>query len=148
MASYACRVKTIGRHLIVEYYGCDAEITGDIEAIRQHLNAAAKIVDATVVGEAYHRFEPDGVTGVVLIAESHLSIHTWPARGYVAVDIFTCGGLDPRPGCELLAKAVGAESLRYQEIVRGLPEEIADDATLLPDNVLVVTELGKAHKLR
>ncbi len=141
-------MKTIGRHLIAEFYGCDAAITGDIEAIRQHLNAAAEIVEATVVGEAYHRFEPDGVTGVVLIAESHLSIHTWPSRGYVAVDIFTCGGLDPRPGCELLAAAMGAERLRYQEIVRGLPDEISGDTTLLPDDVLVMTELGQARKLR
>lgn len=138
-------MKTIGRHLIAEFYGCDPKISGDVEQIRQHLHAAAVVVDATVVGEAYHRFEPNGVTGVVLIAESHLSIHTWPSRGYVAVDIFTCGGLDPRPGCESLGEALRAESLRFQEILRGLPEEIAADATLLPDDVQVVTQMGPAR---
>ncbi|MEM7582159.1 MAG: adenosylmethionine decarboxylase [Acidobacteriota bacterium] len=141
-------MKTIGRHLIAEYYGCDGKLAGDPEVIRRNLRAAAELVGATVVGEAYHRFEPDGVTGVVLIAESHLSIHTWPSRGYVAVDIFTCGGLDPRPGCELLAQALAAERLRYQEIVRGLPDEIADDKELLPDDVLVATDLGEARPLR
>lgn len=140
-------MKTIGRHLIAEYYGCDPRVSGDVEQVRAHLHAAAAAVDATVVGEAYHRFEPDGVTGVVLIAESHLSIHTWPARGYVAVDIFTCGGLDPRPGCEVLGTALSATSLRFQEILRGLPEEIGSGAAWLPEDVQVVTQMGEARRL-
>ncbi len=117
-------MKTTGRHLIAEYYGCDPSILDDLDGIREHLIAAAEIVGGTVVGEAFHRFSPAGVTGVVLIAESHLSIHTWPGEGYVAVDIFTCGGLDPRPGGDYLGEVLGAGSRRFQEIPRGLPEEI------------------------
>ncbi len=138
-------MKTIGRHLIAEYYGCDPAILRDPDRIREHLRAAAEAVGATVVGEVYHRFRPEGVTGVVLIAESHLSIHTWPAQGYVAVDVFTCGGLDPGPGCDYLGEAVGAKSTRRQEILRGLPEDLADDAELLPEDVLIVTRLDEAR---
>ena len=105
---------------------------------------AADAVGATVLRHAFHPFEPDGVSGVVVIAESHLSIHTWPGRGYAAIDIFTCGGLDPRPGCELLASGLGAESFRLQEILRGLPEEIGDHDLILPKDVEVITSMTPA----
>ena len=141
-------IKTVGRHLIAEYYGCDPSILDDVDHIREHLAAAARAVGATIVGEAYHQFSPRGVTAIVLIAESHLSIHTWPARGYVSVDVFTCGGLDPRPACDYLAEALGAETSRFQVIVRGLPEELEEDAPLLPRDVLVVTKMGEVREMK
>ncbi len=141
-------MKTVGRHLIAEYYGCDPSILDDADRIREHLAAAARTVGATVVGEACHQFSPRGVTAVVLIAESHLSIHTWPSRGYVAVDIFTCGGLDPHPACLYLGAALGAETTRFQVIVRGLPEELDEDAPLLPRDVLVVTRMGRVRETK
>ena len=140
-------MKTVGRHLIAEFYGCESRILNDAEGIGAALRTAAGRVGATVVGEVYHRFRPRGVTGVVLIAESHLSIHTWPDQRYVAVDVFTCGGLDPRPACEFLGDVLGAEEDRFQEILRGLPEELDEDAPFLPRDVLVVTRMNAARKL-
>jgi S-adenosylmethionine decarboxylase len=140
-------MKTLGRHLIAEYYGCEAEVLDDPEGVMGHMKEAARICGATVVGEASHRFSPCGVSGTVLIAESHLSVHTWPRQRYVAVDIFTCGGLDPRPGFEYLGEAFAASSLRVQEILRGLPDEIAEHDLILPEDVRVVTEMGEARRL-
>ncbi len=137
-------MNTIARHLIAEYYRCDLEIIDDLDAIRRHMLAATAVIGATVVGEAFHKFDPQGVSGTVVIAESHLSIHTWPESGYVAVDIFTCGGLDPRPGFLHLKEALGAGDARLQEIVRGLPDDLeARDRTLLPDDVQIITEVGQ-----
>ncbi len=133
-------MKTIARHLIAEYYDCDQAVLDDSAVIRRHMRMAADHIGATVVGEAFHQYSPQGVSGVLLIAESHLSIHTWPRRGYAAIDIFTCGGLDPRPGFAMLAKAFGAASTRVQEVLRGLPEDLADNTVILPEDIRMVTE--------
>lgn len=119
------KLNTIGRHLIAEFYGCSTAILDHQATIETHMLAAAETIGATVVGHTFHRFSPQGVSGSVVIAESHLSIHTWPENGYVSIDIYTCGGLDPRPGFEYLATALDASSYRVQEIVRGLPEDVA-----------------------
>lgn len=138
-------MNTIARHLIAELYGCPQERLNDLDGIRRLMLSAAEVVGATVLKEAFHPFEPDGVSGVVVIAESHLSIHTWPGRGYGAIDIFTCGGLDPRPGCRHLASGLGADTLRVQEILRGLPAELEETELLLPEDVRVITDLGQAQ---
>ncbi len=132
-------LKTIGRHLIAEFYQCDADVLDDVARIREAMLDAARAVGATVLGEAFHKFDPHGVSGTVVIAESHLSIHTWPENGYVAVDIYTCGGLDPRRGFDLLHQRLGAVGARVQEILRGLPEELDADATLLPRDVQILS---------
>ena len=139
---FVAAMKTIGRHLIAEYYGCDTEVIDDLEAIRRALRQAAEAVGATVVGEAFHRYAPQGVSGTLLIAESHLSIHTWPEAGYVAVDIFTCGGLDPRPGFRQLERALGATSARMQEIVRGLESDLEGVRAWLPEDVAIITRMA------
>ncbi len=131
-------LKTIGRHLIAEFYACKGDLLDDVEAIRERLRAAAETIGATIVGDTFHRFCPQGVSGSVVIAESHLSIHTWPETGYVAVDIYTCGGLDPHVGFEYLGHALGAQSCRVQEIVRGLPEDVNEDRPLLPEDVRIM----------
>ncbi len=132
-------MKTIGRHLIAEYYDCRRETLDEVDTVRQAMVDAAQSIGATVIGEIFHQFQPQGVSGTVVIAESHLSIHTWPENGYVAVDIYTCGGLDPRIGFELLRERLGASSCRVQEIVRGLPEEVDADATLTASDVLIIS---------
>jgi S-adenosylmethionine decarboxylase len=132
-------LKTIGRHLIAEFYGCCEQLLDDKEAVRGFMLQAAEVIGATVVGEVFHKFSPQGVSGSVVIAESHLSVHTWPETGYVAVDIYTCGGLDPRLGFEALAASLEASSGRVQEIVRGLPDEVDDHHTWLPEDVQVIT---------
>lgn len=133
-------MKTIARHLIAEYYCCTSAVLDDEAFIRRQMRAAAERIGATVVGEAFHQYSPQGVSGVLLIAESHLSIHTWPDRGYAAIDIFTCGGLDPRPGFAMLAEAFGAETTRVHETLRGLPEDLADHEAILPADIQLVTD--------
>ena len=139
---------TIGRHLIVEFYDCDRAVLDDVARIRAMALAATREVKATIMGEIFQRYEPQGVSGVVLIAESHLSIHTWPESAYVAADIFTCGGLDPRPGVAFLGRELRAASSRVQEILRGIPGDIAQQRALMPSDVVVISELGDARELR
>ena len=132
-------MKTIGRHLIAEYYDCDSVVLDDVAQVRRAMLDAAHAVGATVLGETFHQFEPHGVSGTVVIAESHLSIHTWPENGYVAVDIYTCGGLDPRRGFELLAERLRATGSRVQEILRGLPEDVDATRPFTADDVQVIS---------
>ncbi len=132
-------MKTIGRHLIAEYYECSSHVLNDTEIVRRAMLDAAHAVGATVLGDVFHHFDPQGVSGTVVIAESHLSIHTWPENGYVAVDIYTCGGLDPRKGFELLAERLQAGSSRVQEVLRGLPEEVDASGVLVPEDVQILS---------
>jgi S-adenosylmethionine decarboxylase len=126
---------------VAEYYRCSAAVLNDVSLIREHMMAAARVTGATILGETFHQFSPHGVSGTVVISESHLSIHTWPENGYVAVDIYTCGGLDPRLGFRYLAEALGAEQSRVQEILRGLPEDM-NEATFTPDDIQIITKTG------
>lgn len=140
-------MNTIGRHLIAEFYGCDPSVLNNVESIREGMLAAAEVVGATVVGETFHAFTPQGVSGTVVIAESHLSIHTWPENGYVATDIYTCGGLNPHAGLELLGRHLKARSYRLQEILRGLPEELRAGHTLTPEEVQIISEVAPVVQL-
>ena len=128
-------MKTLSRHLLIELYGGDPEALDDLARIRTAMLEATEAVGATRMTDAFHRFHPQGVSGTVVIAESHLSIHTWPEHGYAAVDIFTCGGLDPRPGIAILQAALRAAEVQTREIVRGLPDEVAEHAILRPADV-------------
>ena len=110
----------------------------NVAEVRRHMHLAAEAIGATIVGDTFHHFSPQGVSGSLVIAESHLSVHTWPETGYVALDIYTCGGLDPRLGFEYLGRAFHARKYRVQEIVRGLPEDVAEGRPLLPDDVEVL----------
>jgi len=83
-------LKALGQHLLIELYGCDPGILDNLEHVRQTLLRAAELISATVIQVVAHKFDPCGVTVVVAIAESHLSVHTWPEYGYAAVDVFTC----------------------------------------------------------
>jgi S-adenosylmethionine decarboxylase len=89
-------LEALGRQLILEYYGCPAHLLNDVEFIENTMVAAAKHMRANIVSVDFHKFNPHGVSGVVVISESHLTIHTWPEYGYAAVDVFTCGQvIDP-----------------------------------------------------
>ena len=79
------------KHLLLELYRCDREKLNDESFLRCILNRAAKLANATVLNLISNKFEPQGVTAIALLAESHISIHTWPESNYSAVDIFTCG---------------------------------------------------------
>ncbi len=87
---------SLGRHIIVEYYDCDPALMNDVTHIEQSMEQAAEASGATIINSTFHHFSPYGVSGVVVIQESHLAIHTWPEYGYASVDLFTCGGsVDP-----------------------------------------------------
>lgn len=113
----------LGRHLLVDLYGCARGLLDDVEYVRQGLLAAAEQVGATVVDAHFHSFSPCGVTGTLSIQESHLSIHTWPEHLYAAVDIFTCGdSIDPWRAYESLKTALEADRGSATEIHRGRPD--------------------------
>ncbi len=118
-------MKSLGRHLLVEFYGCDAEVLDDVAAIEDHMRTAARKANSTIVNSTFHRFSPYGVSGVVVIAESHLSIHTWPEYGYAAVDLFTCGeSVDPWKAFEYLKEVLRSKRESAVELKRGKYEEI------------------------
>ena len=113
-------MNALGIHVLAEYYKCDCLVLNNTVAIEKHMKDAAEIAGATVVASAFHSFNPHGVSGVVVIAESHLSIHTWPEYGYAAVDIFTCGEtVDPWKAFDHLRKMLGSANLSTMEMKRG-----------------------------
>ena len=81
----------IGQQMVLDLFDCKTPHFDDIKWVRETLRSAAKEADATIVTDAFHAFSPHGISGVVVIAESHLAIHTWPEYRYAAIDIFTCG---------------------------------------------------------
>ena len=110
-----------GTHIICELSGCDARALTDVEYVQSVMKSAALEANAEILKTAFHRFEPQGVSGVVVIAESHLSIHTWPESGYAAVDFYTCGDhTDPWRACEYAARKLGARSVLTTEVKRGI----------------------------
>jgi S-adenosylmethionine decarboxylase len=119
-------MRELGRHIMVELYDCDPDVLNNLETIRSEMMEAARISGATLVGEVFHRFAPHGVSGAVVIAESHLSIHTWPEYGYAALDLFTCGdNVDPWKAFGHLTEQLKAGRSSQTEIKRGLfPVEI------------------------
>lgn len=111
---------TIGHHLLVEYHGCDTDVLDDAARIERMMRSAADAAQATVVSATFHRFAPQGVSGVVVIAESHLSIHTWPEYGYAAVDFYTCGDCRPERAHELIQEALNADRAEVMTVRRGI----------------------------
>ena len=105
----------------MELKDCDREMLNNLVLLRDAIIAAAHEAGATVLGDSFHQFSPQGVSGVVVVAESHLFIHTWPEYGYVAADIFTCGNsVHPEKAAEVLMKKLGAKSHSIVELQRGI----------------------------
>ncbi len=111
-------VRYAGTHLLVDLWGASG--LDDREGIDRALRACAEASGATILGGDFHRFEPNGVSGVLLLAESHISIHTWPERAFAALDIFMCGECDPYAGIEALKQAFAPEHVTLAEHKRGL----------------------------
>jgi len=106
--------------MIIELYGCNTEAINDVTEVERILTESAKLSNATIVQPVFHQFSPHGVSGVVVIAESHFSIHTWPEYGYCALDIFTCGDLiDSDVSLKHLKREFQAENMSVMEIKRG-----------------------------
>ena len=113
------RSEALGRHLFVDLYECDERRLNDLEFIKKIMTEAAKVSRATIVDRSFHRFKPHGVSGVVVIAESHISIHTWPEFRCALVDILTCGkDMKPEKAVELLKGRLCAKSISIDEKAR------------------------------
>ena len=113
------------KHLLLELYRCDYEKLNDESFLRCTLNRAAKLAKATVLNLISNKFEPQGVTAIALLAESHISIHTWPESNYSAVDIFTCGqNMLPELASQYLIEILKAEEHSLRVIERNPPREV------------------------
>lgn len=114
----------LGRHILAEIYGCNSEILNDRDTIEKVMVESALRAGAEVREVAFHKFIPQGVSGVVIISESHLTIHTWPELGYAAVDVFTCGDtVNPWDACNYLTEFLQAENMTATEVKRGIFEQ-------------------------
>jgi len=111
---------TLGRHWLAEYHGCALDLLDDEPRMQALLERAARAAGATVVASVFHRFAPQGVSGVVVIEESHLSVHTWPETGYAAVDFYTCGDCLPNRAHEVLREGLGADASEVLAVERGV----------------------------
>ncbi|MFN7228423.1 MAG: adenosylmethionine decarboxylase [Synechococcaceae cyanobacterium] len=115
----------VGKHCILELYDCDSGRLDDEAFLRDTITTAAKRAGATLLNLITHRFEPQGVTGLALLAESHISIHTWPESGYAAVDVFTCGDHTmPERACQILWEELGAGHHKLTSFRRETPTSI------------------------
>ncbi len=111
---------TLGRHLILETWGCCKDIIDDADVVKGILIKATESIKATLVNVVCHRFSPYGVTGVAILAESHISVHTWPEYAYAAVDIFICDStINPQDAASFITQAFHAKEISLLELKRG-----------------------------
>lgn len=116
-------MNVLGRHVLAEVYGCDFDVLNDVKKVEECMVNAALEAGAEIREVVFHKFSPQGVSGVVVISESHLAIHTWPELGYAAVDVFTCGDkVDPWDAANFLAEKFGAQHMAASETKRGIVE--------------------------
>lgn len=114
-------MKTLGRHLLVELYGCDVKAISDVRRIEDIMVGAAKYAKATIVDVVFHSFNPHGTSGVIVIQESHLTIHTWPEYAFASVDVYTCGNkVNPWNAYKYLVKHFKAKNVTALEMKRGV----------------------------
>ena len=111
----------LGRHMLLELFDCDPDAINSLDIVKTSMVEAAKRAQATIVDVIFHEFNPFGISGVVVIAESHLAIHTWPEYRYAAVDVFSCGEtLQPQVAVEHLVEQLGAARTSVVELQRGV----------------------------
>lgn len=112
---------TMGRHVIRELWGCNMDKLNDINLIEQVFVDAALRAGAEVREVAFHKFAPQGVSGVVIISESHLTIHSFPEHGYASIDVYTCGDrIDPNVAADYIQEALEASTIENLEVPRGM----------------------------
>jgi S-adenosylmethionine decarboxylase len=116
-------VTRLGRHAIAELWDCDVEVLRDESLLDTLFRAACEAAGATILHSHFHKFgDEGGVTGVVVLAESHASVHTWPEYGYAAVDIFMCGNCDPQKALNIIKRATQAKIRDKVTLQRGVLE--------------------------
>jgi S-adenosylmethionine decarboxylase proenzyme len=121
-------MKALGIHLLIELWSCNRQKIDNLDYLEKIMVQGAEVAGATVLRTAFQDFNPQGVSGVVVIAESHLTIHTWPELGYAAVDIFTCGTkVDPWKAAGFLKQELEAEEAQVRDFQRGIPTARDDE---------------------
>ena len=124
------QVTYVGTHVIAELFDCKK--LSNATHVEKVLVDAALNCGATILHTKFHKFTPQGLTGFLLLAESHISIHTWPEYGYAAVDAFTCGKMDSALAVHHIAKALGASETTIRQMKRGggmeLPSSVSEKA--------------------
>ncbi|MEW6684639.1 MAG: adenosylmethionine decarboxylase [Candidatus Edwardsbacteria bacterium] len=114
-------MKALGHHILLEMFDCDRKALNNVKGIEKILVEAAKKSGAHIVKVLFHKFNPHGVSGVVVIAESHFTIHTWPEYGYAAVDLFFCGdSMDYSKATEYIRQKVKAKHITSVTLDRGV----------------------------
>jgi S-adenosylmethionine decarboxylase proenzyme len=109
----------LGQHLLVDFSGCRS-ISKKADELEEVMLATARAIKATIVTSSFHEFNPQGLSGVVVIAESHLAVHTWPEHGAVCVDLFTCSSdMDAVAGLALMFETFDASTMQIQTVSRG-----------------------------
>jgi S-adenosylmethionine decarboxylase len=117
---------SLGSHLLVELYGCRGEFLEREDYVGGAMREAAVESKATVVAQSFHEFKPYGVSGAVIIQESHYTIHTWPEHGYAAVDLFYCGGtVQVHRAVEVLRERFQPSRIKFLVVRRGLQSEVS-----------------------
>jgi S-adenosylmethionine decarboxylase len=115
-------MKILGTHLLIELWSCNTQKLDNLDYLEKIMAQAAEVAGATVLKTAFQDFNPQGVSGVVVIAESHLTVHTWPEHGYAAVDIFTCGSrVNPWKAAGFLRQELEARDIQVRDFQRGIP---------------------------
>lgn len=114
-------MKALGRQILVEFYDCNSDVINDVSQVESILLEATRASRASIISHNFHKFSPHGVSGTVVIAESHVAIHTWPEYNYAAVDIFTCGEtIDPWIIQDYIKTSFEAQNVSSMELKRGL----------------------------
>ena len=128
-------MNALGRHLLLELKDCNQEVLNDLEFLEKCLCETAERIGATVVNKAFYKFSPYGVSGVVVVAESHLCVHTWPEHGYAAVDVFTCGdSIEPTEAVSLLVDKLESKESSFMELKRGILQAENVECEILKDD--------------
>jgi len=110
---------TAGTHVLGNLFGCSRELLEKVDVLRVIMRKVVKEAKLKPVGETFHQFKPHGATGVILLAESHFSIHTWPEDNFAAVDIFCCGNEgDPEPAFDILCKYMKPKDVNKKVVKR------------------------------
>lgn len=110
----------LGRHLLAEFYNCSSEVLNNENRIAEIMTAALELSKATIVKPFFHKFSPHGVSGIIVIAESHLAVHTWPEYSFAAVDLFSCGNFDFIETLKFIRDSLKSDNYSIQDIKRGI----------------------------
>ena len=107
----------MGKHFLLNLYGCSSVLLNDERFLIDLMENSAVASGATVLKTVFHKFDPQGITAICLLSESHISIHTWPEEGKAAVDVYTCGDCNPKIGCDIIIQQLYAQdhTLSYIE---------------------------------